>query len=186
MKWARCRKYSTINVSKFLPASNCSRRLLGIRSHYITSLSLLLFSWYICQCLKRARGRKYSTINVSKFLPASNCSKKTFRNQIIPILAFAFQSFSAISQNLTSIPIPKVQYISISILLYKYNVTCNFFTKFVILLFFLQPPPVFLMSTSIMWRAEFQLRKILFFWARFRTSHEGFGTKSYILAFFWP
>ena len=47
------------------------------------TLSLLLFSWYICQCLKRARGRKYSTINVSKFLPASNCSKKTFRNQII-------------------------------------------------------------------------------------------------------
>ena len=40
------------------------------------TLSLLLFSWYICQCLKRARGRKYSTINVSKFLPASNCSRR--------------------------------------------------------------------------------------------------------------
>ena len=47
------------------------------------TLSLLLFTWYFCQCLKRARGRKYSTINVSKFLPASNCSKKTCRNQII-------------------------------------------------------------------------------------------------------
>ena len=60
-----------------------------------------------------------------------------------------------------------------------------FFAKFVVLLFFLRPPPVFLMSTSIMWRAEFQLRKILFFWARFRTSHEGFGTKSYNLVLFW-
>ena len=27
LKRARCRKYSTINVSKFLPASSCSRRL---------------------------------------------------------------------------------------------------------------------------------------------------------------
>ena len=48
------------------------------------TLSLLLFSWYICQCLKRARGRKYSTINVSKFLPASNCSRRLSRIQIMP------------------------------------------------------------------------------------------------------
>ena len=57
------------------------------------------------------------------------------------------------------------------------NLLCPviFFAKFVILLFFLQPYPVFLMSTSIMRRVEFQFQKILFFWARFRTSHEGFG-----------
>ena len=60
-----------------------------------------------------------------------------------------------------------------------------FFAKFVISLFFPQPPLVFLMSTSIMWRVKFQLWKILFFWARFRTCHEGFGTKSYNLVLFW-
>ena len=53
-------------------------------------------------------------------------------------------------------------YLKRTILLYRNTVTCHF----VNLLFFLQPPPVFLMSTFIMWRVEFKFRKILFFLSR--------------------
>ena len=45
LKRARCRKYSTINVSKFLPASSCSRRL---SRNQIKCISIEI--WSICMC----------------------------------------------------------------------------------------------------------------------------------------